>query len=31
METKTTIAMNTYFEKVGGIVLIEKQNRERSR
>jgi Lrp/AsnC family leucine-responsive transcriptional regulator len=31
METKTTIAMNTYFEKVGGIVLMEKQNRERSR
>jgi Lrp/AsnC family leucine-responsive transcriptional regulator len=31
METRTTIAMNTYFEKVGGIVLMEKQSREKSR
>ena len=31
METKTTIAMNTYFEKVGGIVLMEKPGKEKSR
>jgi Lrp/AsnC family leucine-responsive transcriptional regulator len=31
METKTTIAMNTYFEKVGGILLIEKPGKEKSK
>jgi Lrp/AsnC family transcriptional regulator, leucine-responsive regulatory protein len=31
METKTTIAMNTYFEKVGGILLMEKPAKEKSR
>jgi Lrp/AsnC family leucine-responsive transcriptional regulator len=31
METKTTIAMNTYFEKVGGIVLMEKPVKEKSK
>jgi len=31
METKTTIAMNTYFEKLGGILLMEKPAKEKSR
>jgi len=31
METKTTIAMNTYFEKQGGILLMEKPAKEKPR
>ncbi|HSE41143.1 MAG TPA: Lrp/AsnC family transcriptional regulator [Acidobacteriota bacterium] len=31
MATRTTIAMITYFQKVGGIVLMGKQVREKSR
>ncbi len=31
METKTTIAMSTYFEKLGGILLMEKPAKEKLR
>jgi Lrp/AsnC family leucine-responsive transcriptional regulator len=31
METRTTIAMNTYFEKVGGILLTTKHPKEKLR
>ncbi len=31
METKTTIVMSTYFEKLGGILLMEKPSKEKSR
>jgi Lrp/AsnC family leucine-responsive transcriptional regulator len=31
METKTTIAMNTYFEKQGGVLLMEKPVKEKLR
>lgn len=31
METKTTIAMNTYFEKLGGVLLMERPAKEKSR
>lgn len=31
METKTTIVLNTYFEKVGGVVILERARKDRDR
>ena len=29
METRTTIVLNTYFEKVGGVVILDRPRKER--